>query len=77
MSHTRVRSRRCYDRVVMSEDVEPVAMAMDSKIDATLAKHQEDMRRHLDIMLQKVDDAVRLVVEANARLDKTRRSNER
>ena len=76
----RVESRsffagRCYDRVVMSEEPDRVAMVsdlnalearLDAKLDAKLQAHHDDMRRHFDIMVERVEDAVKIVAEVNA-----------
>ena len=83
--------RRCYDRVVVAEESDRIAMVSDlvalekrlvlhfeerlvlhfderlkPQLEERLKEHHTDMRRHFDVMVERVEAAVRIVAEVNA-----------
>ena len=67
--------RRCYDRVVLTDEVDRVAMVPDlvalekrleKRLEQRIKEDGETTRRHFDIMVEKVQDAVKIVAEVNA-----------
>ena len=51
------------DRVAMLSDLNGLEKRLEAKIETSIKASHDDLRRHFDIMVERVEGAVRLVAE--------------